>query len=593
MCGIVGSFGMNDAREVVIDGLTLLEYRGYDSVGIAMLNQNNKTFNVYKDEGRVDRLREITDFSYPSNFAIGHTRWATHGIPSKENAHPHYSESKRFIIVHNGVIENFKKLKIDYLSSFSFKTDTDTEVIANLIEFFSKTICVESAIRKVLPLLEGSYALLIIDTLNPNCLYAAKNKAPLIVGKCERGYIIASDIIAMNGKAKEVLYVEDKSFLVINDDVKSFDIIGTPVVNGFSTVSLSEERFDKGDYPHFMLKEIFEQPAVLRRLISKYFVGDSINIDSGLISEMQMADKIYIIACGTSYYAGLVGKSYIEKQCKIPVEVLIASEAAYNKPLFSSNPFFIVISQSGETADSIACLQYIIDYNYKSLAITNTIDSSIGRMCDYKLDIGAGREIAVASTKAYIAQVAMLAILAKGITNKKTKLKYNLSKVALAIEDVLVNVEIIENMADLLVDKEDVFFIGRGLDYYACLESSLKLKEISYIHSEAYPSGELKHGSIALIDDGYPVIAIITNEEVNMVTRSNLIETEARGAKSIVISGKNVSCTTDDFVVGSVTSYLMPLVTVVVSQLLAYYVSLKRGNDVDKPKNLAKSVTVE
>ena len=594
MCGIVGYIGSKDARSIILHGLKLLEYRGYDSAGVALQSDVDNNFHIYKDKGRVSHLEELIEFNYPCHFGIGHTRWATHGIPNYVNSHPHYSESKRFIIVHNGVIENAKKLKVEYLSKFQFRTETDTEVIVNLIELYAQKMEVKNAIRKAISLLEGSYALLIIDTYNPELLYCAKNKTPLIIGKDDNGVIIASDTMALIGYAPKYVSLDDKTFgIITKDSVSLYDIIGIEKEIVYKELSSSRENIDKGNYPHYMLKEIEEQPGVIRRIVSSYFNEESINIDSELIYEIRRSDRIYIIGCGTSYYAGMIGKHYFEKLCSIPVEVLIASEAAYNKPLFSKKPFFIFISQSGETADSISCLKYVNSLHYPSLALTNNIESSISRMCDYSIDLLAGPEIAVASTKAYIAQITVLSILAKAVSNRKTNLKANLSKAALAIEEVLQNSDIIESIADNIKDRNDVYYIGRGLDYYACLESALKLKEISYIHSEGYPSGELKHGSIALVDQGFPVIAIITNEETNLITRSNLIETETRGALGIVVSSKSNSNGDDDFIIPDVASYLTPLVSVVFSQLLSYYVSIKRGNDVDKPKNLAKSVTVE
>lgn len=594
MCGIVGYIGKKDARSIVLDGLSLLEYRGYDSAGIAVMDDKNQKFNIYKDKGRVSKLRQIVDSSYETGFAIGHTRWATHGVPNYVNSHPHYSMNKRFIIVHNGVIENAKKLKVEKLSKFNFITDTDTEVIANLIELYSYKMNVTDAIRKALSLLEGSYALLIIDTLNPDTLYAVKNKTPLLIGIDNDGITIASDVMALVENANSYIILEDKSFAIVkNNNIEVFDIIGIPKEYELIPLNLSKESIDKGNYEHYMLKEIEEQPGVIRRIIQAYFDEDKINLDSKIINELSSSDKIYIIACGTSYYAGLIGKYYFENLCRKPVEVLIASEAAYFRPLFSKKPFFIFISQSGETADLISCLNYINNAHFPSLALTNNIDSTISRLSTYSLDIMAGKEIAVASTKAYIAQVVILSILAKSISNRKTNLKENLSKASLAIELIFEDINIIEAIADEIKDSNDCFYIGRGLDYYAALESALKLKEISYIHTEGYPSGELKHGSIALIEDNYPVIALITNEETNLITRSNLIETESRGAKGIVVSSRRVSNNEDDFILPDVASYLTPIVSVVFSQLLSYFVSIKKGNDVDKPKNLAKSVTVE
>ncbi len=592
MCGIVGYIGNKDARQIVLDGLSLLEYRGYDSAGICQFNGDS--FEIFKDKGRVNNLINLVDKSYNTNYAIGHTRWATHGVPNKVNSHPHMSMNKRFVIVHNGVIENFRKLKIEYLQDYHFESDTDTEVIVNLIDHFSFKMSVSDSIRKTLSLLEGSYALLIIDTSDHDTLYAAKNKSPLVLGKSKDGISIASDVMALEDNISEYAQIDDISFVIITkNEFKVYDIIGIEQKVELLKLLIEKAEVSKGNYEHYMLKEIYEQPGVVRRLITKYFEEEKILINEDIVKEMQLSDSICIIACGTSYYAGLVGKYFFEKLCNIPTNVYIASEVAYEFPLLSKKPFCIVISQSGETADSINCLKQIKKMNIPSLAITNIPTSTLARESKYSLDIFAGPEIAVASTKAYTAMVIVLSILAKAISKKKTNLKLNLSKVALSIEDLLSNSEIIESIASDIKDKDDCFYIGRGLDYYASLEMALKLKEISYIHTDPYPSGELKHGSIALIEKGFPVIAVITQEDTATITRTNLEETVARGAKPIIIAADRVSMQNDDFIISGVASYLMPIVSVVFGQLLSYYVSLKRGNDVDKPKNLAKSVTVE
>lgn len=593
MCGIVGYIGTKDAREIIFNGLKKLEYRGYDSAGVALLNKNK--IEIYKDKGRVNHLEEITDFSFNTNFGIGHTRWATHGKPNMINSHPHFSNNKRFVVVHNGVIENYKKLKIEKLADYDFYSETDTEVIANLIEHYSSDMSTIDAIRKTASILEGSYALLVMDMMDLDTLYVAKNKTPLLIGKSEHGITVASDSMALVGYADSYMYLNDLRFAIIKKDrVILKDILGFDLDFDMQDLKLTNLDIAKGNYEHYMLKEIDEQPGVIRNLIDKYFVDEEVNIDSEILSKIRLADRIYIVACGTSLYAGTVSKYFFERLCKIPVELCIASEVAYNMPLLSKNPYFIFISQSGETADCITVLKKCKKRNLHTLAITNSLNSSIDHLADDVLHIFAGKEIAVASTKAYIAQIVVLSIIAKGVANnRKTNLKNNLSKVALAIEDVFNNKNLIKEVAKKIVNAKDAFYIGRGIDYYVCQEAALKLKEISYIHTEGYASGELKHGSIALIEEGTPVIAICTNEETNMITRSNLIETVSRGALGIVISTESLSQTSDDIVISDVASYLTPLVSIVVCQLIAYYVSVLKGNDVDKPKNLAKSVTVE
>lgn len=593
MCGIVGYFGLLDARDVVLSGLEKLEYRGYDSAGIALVNKNNE-LEVYKDKGRVAHLKAICDNHVETHLAIGHTRWATHGVPNKINAHPHCSENGRYTIVHNGVIENYKKLKVAYLSDFHFKSETDTEVIANLIEYFSKEYDSKEAILQAISLLEGSYALLIIDNEDKDKIYIAKNKTPLIIGIGESGITIGSDVIPLVGYATEYVSLPDLTFgYVTQKALFLFDLLNHKRKYKLETLDLESDAFEKGNYPHFMLKEIHEQPSVIRHLISQYFEDENINIDPKIIQMIRKCNKINLVACGTSMYASYMAKYYFEKLCRIPSEVFVASELVYSTPLILDNPCFIFLSQSGETADSIAVMKKFKDQKYPIISITNIASSTMANLSDYNLNIFAGSEIAVASTKAYVAQIVVCAILAKAVSNQKTNLKNNLSKVALAIEKVLSDEILIKAMAKKIMNAFDIFYIGRGIDYWVCLEAALKLKEISYIHTEAFSSGELKHGSIALIDHGTPVIAICTQEGTNSIVRNNLTETKSRGAHTFVIAMESMSEPTDDIIIPNVAHYLSPLVSVVVCQLLAYHIAALKGNDVDKPKNLAKSVTVE
>lgn len=591
MCGIVGYMGKKNALSAVLDGLSKLEYRGYDSAGIAYENQS--AIKICKEKGRVADLKRLVTDTY-SNVAIGHTRWATHGEPNQKNAHPHCSRNQRFIIVHNGIVENYQKLKFEYLNGYSFTSETDTEIIANLIEHFSTTLEIEEAIRKTMSLIEGSYACLILDAEHSNQMYFIKDKSPLLIGKDEEGISFASDVTGFIGYAKEYMPIEDKTFgKVIGQDIYLYDVIGIAKEIKFKELSIKEEEMSKQTFDHFMMKEIYEQPIMIRNLIHKYFDKDEVVIPKRIVHTIRQSDKINFVACGSSMYASYFAKYYFEKLCGIPCEVFCASELVYSTPLISKRPFFIFFSQSGETADLIAVMKKIKHQNYPILTITNTMESSMVRLSDYSLDICAGKEIAVASTKAFTAMIVTSTLLARAVSGTKTNLKNNLKAVALAIEKVLENKEVCKKIATEIVDSLDLFYLGRGLDYWTALEAALKLKEIAYIHTEAFSSGELKHGPIALITKNTPVIAIITQEGTNHIARSNLAETASRGASTYVISSKGLSIPSDDVIIPNVAHYLSPLVSVVVVQLIAYYTAELRKNDIDKPKNLAKSVTVE
>ncbi|MCD4827138.1 MAG: glutamine--fructose-6-phosphate transaminase (isomerizing) [Acholeplasmataceae bacterium] len=594
MCGIVGFIGhKKDAKEVVLSGLTKLEYRGYDSAGISLFNSKFRTFDIYKDFGRVQKLIDLTKNTLKSNIGIGHTRWATHGKVTKDNAHPHYSQSKRFIIVHNGVIENNEELKSQYLPDSFFYSETDTEVIAQLIETFAKQLNVENAILTTLKLLEGSYALLVIDTQSPETIYAAKNKSPLVLGKGDDGITIASDLMALIGYADKYIALADHTFVVAEaDQVKLYDLNHDLQPISYLEIDLDETSTDMGEYQHYMLKEIYEQPSVVRRIVQNYFNHDEINISDEVLNDIKKSDRIYILAAGTSMHAGYIGKYLFEELTHIPTEVHIASEFAYHTPLLTEKPFFLMISQSGETADLRACLLKTQKLNYKTLTITNVKTSTLARESNYYLELFAGPEIAVASTKAYVAQVAVLSVLCNAISNQKLNLVKELTQVALSIEDFL-STQDVSSLVHAKITKRNCFYIGRTLDYYTSLEAALKLKEISYIQTEGFAAGELKHGTIALIEEGTPVIALISNQEISKNTRSNLNEVISRGATTMIISLSNTSQENDDIILKDVHPLLTPMVMVVPTQLIAYYAALERGHDIDKPRNLAKSVTVE
>ncbi|PGP11541.1 glutamine--fructose-6-phosphate transaminase (isomerizing) [Bacillus cereus] len=600
MCGIVGYIGKEDSKEILLKGLEKLEYRGYDSAGIAVMNDEG--VHVFKEKGRILNLREVVNEDIHAAAGIGHTRWATHGVPSKVNAHPHQSESARFTLVHNGVIENYEILKKEYLKDVLLKSDTDTEVIVQVIEkFVNQGLEVEEAFRKTLKVLHGSYAIALLDKQNKDVIYVAKNKSPLLVGLGKEFNVVASDAMAMIQVTNEYVELMDKeTVLVTKDSVIIKNINGEVISRDSYIAKLDASDIEKGTYPHYMLKEIDEQPLVMRKIIQEY-QNDSgkLTVDKEIIDAVNAADRIYIVACGTSYHAGLIGKEFLEKWAKIPVEVHIASEFSYNMPLLSKNPLFIFISQSGETADSRAVLVQVKEMGYKALTITNAPGSTLSREADYTLLLHAGPEIAVASTKAYTAQIAVLAILANvAATSKGIHLNFELTKelaiVANVMENLCTQKEKMEQIAsEFLSTTRNCFFIGRALDYYVGLEGSLKLKEISYIQAEGFAGGELKHGTIALIEKDTPVIALATQEHVNLSIRGNVKEVVARGAKPCIISMNGLETEEDAFVIAEVHSSLTPLVSVIPFQLISYYAALHRGCDVDKPRNLAKSVTVE
>ncbi|GLV65990.1 glutamine--fructose-6-phosphate aminotransferase [isomerizing] [Bacillus mycoides] len=600
MCGIVGFIGEQDAKEILLKGLEKLEYRGYDSAGIAVQAENGVV--VYKEKGRIAKLREIVDENVAASVGIGHTRWATHGVPSKLNAHPHQSTSKRFTLVHNGVIENYELVKKEYLQDVTFVSETDTEIIVQLMEQQVSTgLSVEEAFRNTLSLLHGSYAIGLLDAENPNMIYVAKNKSPLLVGVGDNFNVVASDAMAMLQVTDQFIELMDKEIVIVTkENITIKNLQGETIERAPYTAELDASDIEKGTYPHFMLKEIDEQPLVIRNIIQKYQdENGEIELDSDIRNAILDSDRIYIIACGTSYHAGLVGKQFIEKFAKVPVEVHVASEFSYNMPLLTERPFFIYISQSGETADSRAVLVQTNEMGHKALTITNVPGSTLSREADYTLPLYAGPEIAVASTKAYTAQLAVLSILAADIAQAKGEvldfdLTHELGLVANAMVVLCDQKEEMDALAkQFLATTRNCFFIGRSVDFFVGLEGALKLKEISYIQAEGFAGGELKHGTIALIENGTPVIALATQEHVNLGIRGNVKEVVARGANPCIISMKGLEMEGDSFVLPAVHEALAPLVAVIPLQLISYYAALHRECDVDKPRNLAKSVTVE
>ncbi|GLC89710.1 glutamine--fructose-6-phosphate transaminase (isomerizing) [Lysinibacillus piscis] len=600
MCGIVGYIGEVDAKEILLKGLEKLEYRGYDSAGIAVRNAEGVT--IFKEKGRIADLREAVDEEITANIGIGHTRWATHGVPNRLNAHPHQSTSGRFTLVHNGVIENYHLLQQTYLKGIQMKSDTDTEVIVQLVELFVKEgLTTTEAFRKTLSLLHGSYAIALLDAEMADTIFVAKNKSPLLVGVGEGFNVVASDAMAMLQVTDQFVELHDKEVVIVHkESVEITELDGTVVERAPYTAELDMSDIEKGTYPHYMLKEMDEQPTVIRKIIQAY-EGDNgeLTIDTAILQALQAADRLYIIAAGTSYHAGLIGKQYFEKMTGIPVEVHISSEFGYNIPLLSEKPLFIFITQSGETADSRQVLVKIKELGYPTLTVTNVPGSTLSREADYTLLLHAGPEIAVASTKAYVAQVAVLALTAYVTAQASGKglefdLKQELAIAANGIQTMIDSKDVLEDIAeDYLKIARNAFFIGRNVDFYVSLEGALKLKEISYIQAEGFAGGELKHGTIALIEEGTPVFALVTQEAVALNIRGNVKEVVARGAYPCIIAMAGLEEAGDRLVIPHVHELLTPLVSVVPMQLISYYAALHRRCDVDKPRNLAKSVTVE
>lgn len=601
MCGIVGYNGELDSKEILLKGLEKLEYRGYDSAGIAVRNEEGIT--VFKEKGRIADLRTAVDDEISANIGIGHTRWATHGVPNKLNAHPHQSATGRFTLVHNGVIENYHLLQKAYLKGIQMQSDTDTEVIVQLVELFAKEgLTTVEAFRKTLSLLHGSYAIALLDQEDEDTIYVAKNKSPLLVGVGDGFNVVASDAMAMLQVTDQFIELRDKEVVLVHKNkVEISTLDGREVERKPFKAELDASDIEKGTYPHYMLKEMDEQPSVVRKIIQAYSDAEGeLTIDDNILEALKQADRLYIIAAGTSYHAGLIGKQYFEKIAGIPVEVHISSEFGYNMPLLSEKPLFIFISQSGETADSRQVLVKVKEeLGYPALTITNVPGSTLSREADYTLLLHAGPEIAVASTKAYVAQVAVLAVAAY-VAGKATgkdfdiDLKQELAIAANAIQTIVDSKNELEQIAeDYLKIARNAFFIGRNLDFYVSMEGALKLKEISYIQAEGFAGGELKHGTIALIEDGTPVFALATQEQVALNIRGNVKEVVARGANACIISMEGLNEETDRLVIPKVHQLLTPLVSVVPLQLISYYAALHRRCDVDKPRNLAKSVTVE
>jgi len=608
MCGIVGYLGKKNATDILIEGLSKLEYRGYDSAGVAVIVDGSVTVEKYK--GRLANLEEKIDSNkLNGNIGIGHTRWATHGVPSDLNSHPHTNEKQTIAVVHNGIIENYMVLK-EWLQSegYKFKSETDTEVIPHLIDYYYDGDLLD-AFMKAVKKMEGSYALGVVCKDEPNKLVAVRKDSPLIVGVGEGESFIASDIPAVLNHTRNVYLLEDNEFVLMeNGNVKIFDFNKNEVKKEIYHVTWNADAAEKGGYEHFMLKEIHEQPKAIKdTLTSRVVKGQKINLDSIKLTKEQIAeiDKIYIVACGTAYHAGVVGKHAIEKLAKIPVELEVASEFRYREPLINERTLMIVISQSGETADTLAALRLAKSENARVIAVTNVVGSSVAREADDVLYTWAGPEIAVASTKAYVTQLIAMYIIALYFAENKEsirtteidKIKAELLNLSEKAAEVLNQKEKVKAFAKKIYMDKDMYFLGRGLDYAVAMEGSLKLKEISYIHSEAYAAGELKHGPIALIEDDTTVIALATQEYLFEKMLSNIKEVITRGAKVIAIAMEGhdvIEKSVDEAIyIPRVMPIVAPILSVIPLQLLSYYISIEKGCDVDKPRNLAKSVTVE
>ena len=614
MCGIVGYVGEKKCTPILIQGLLKLEYRGYDSSGIAVLEENN--IKVFKQKGRVSNLIKLTnDSNLSATVGIAHTRWATHGKPSKLNAHPHTDNSKSFAVVHNGIIENYEELK-SFLSDegYKFYTKTDTEIIPNLIHYhYSNSTEKDSELKflKAVNLacknLKGSYALEVICKYSPNIEIVVRKDSPLVIGKGIGENFVASDIPAILPYTKDFYFLDDNEFAVIKkDSIDFFDKNLSKHEKNLKELDLSSSSSDKRGYEDYMLKEIFEQPETIKNTIgSRLKLGEICDFSDLEYSKsfLESVNQRYIVACGTAMHAGLVGKNLIEKLCSIPVTVEIASEFRYRDPLINEHTLCIYITQSGETADTIAALKLAKEKGAKTLAISNVIGSSITREAHKTIYTHAGPEIAVASTKAYTSQVVLITLLSIYFSELLERynsillenLKAEILELPNKVTKILKDSDYIRDVAQRIYNNKDMFFLGRGNDYNIALEGSLKLKEISYIHSEAYPAGELKHGPIALIEKGTFVVGILTDPNLISKSISNIQEVITRGAKTLIITNQEITQSDFDFVfsIPNTNPLISPIISIIPLQLLSYYIAKEKDLDVDKPRNLAKSVTVE
>jgi len=609
MCGIVGYIGEQEAQPILVNGLRKLEYRGYDSAGIAVINGQGE-MNIAKSKGRLLSLEnKLEQNSLHGSIGIGHTRWATHGEPSEANCHPHTNQKGTISVVHNGIIENYLHLR-EWLTSkgYAFYSETDTEVIPNLIDYYYEGDLLD-AVMKAAAVIEGSYALGVLSVNEPSKIIAVRKDSPLIVGIGKGEYFIASDVPAILNHSRDIIYLEDKEFVVLTEDgVSVYSQEGEKLEKEIHHVTWNADAAEKGGYEHFMIKEIHEQPKAIRdTMTSRIIPGKPIQLDSINLTqeEIKKFEKIYIVACGTAYHAGVIGKYVIEKLAGIQVEVDIASEFRYRNPMMNDKTLLIVLSQSGETADTLAALREAKNRGVKVLAVTNVVGSSVAREADFVLYTWAGPEIAVASTKAYTTQLVIMYIIALYLAQNRNTLteseieliKTDMLTLPEKAEEMLKNKELLQKFAANTYSQRNMFFLGRGIDYAVAMEGALKVKEISYLHAEAYAGGELKHGTIALIEQGTIIIALATQSDLFEKMISNVREVTTRGAKVLgftVEGNTNIEKTIESVMyIPKVNDILLPVLTVIPLQLLAYYIAVQKGCDVDKPRNLAKSVTVE
>ena len=614
MCGIVGYIGRKEAFPILIKGLRRLEYRGYDSAGVALIN-NDGALNVYKTKGKVDNLTEYcSDKDVSGCIGIAHTRWATHGEPSSRNAHPHYSQSRNLAIIHNGIIENYADIKAKLIEKgVTFQSDTDTEVLVQLVEYVmvTKNLSLLEAVQVALYQVIGAYAIAIVDKRDPSQIIAARKQSPLVVGIGDGEFFLGSDASPIIEYTDKVVYLEDGNIAVIRlgEELKVLSLLGEEQDLAVKTVDIDLGQIEKGGYPHFMLKEIFEQPECLTNcMLGRINVeGDHVTLSALIDYRRQLlhAKRIVIVACGTSWHAGLIGKQIVESLCRIPVEVEYASEFRYRNPVVTKDDVVIAISQSGETADNLAAVQLAKEKGAFIYGICNAIGSSIPRATDTGTYIHVGPEIGVASTKAFTGQVTVLTMFAlalaeaKGTINRQEYLKIvkELNEIPAVIKEVLKTNDKVADLARTFTYAHNFLYLGRGYSYPVALEGALKLKEISYIHAEGYPAAEMKHGPIALIDSDMPVVVIATHNAMYEKVLSNIQEIKARQGKviALVTQGDDTIAKIADEVIElpDILECLEPLVATIPLQLLAYHVAVCKGKNVDQPRNLAKSVTVE
>ena len=600
MCGITAYCGNGFALPFLMQGLSKLEYRGYDSAGVTTLEKDG--LKTVKCKGRLKNLEEkLQDFKMEGHVGIGHTRWATHGIPSNLNSHPHTNDDETISLVHNGIIENYRELKEELIQKgYHFQSETDSEVVVHLLDDYYDGDLFE-AVKKVLKRIEGSYALCIVSTLEPNKVIVAKKDSPLIIGKADGAYVAASDIPALLEYTKDVYFLADYEMAILQENhIDFFTHEGEPIVKELVNVPYDLEAAKKDGYDTFMLKEIYEQPHVIAETLRGRIVNQKIVLDELNDIDFHQFNKVYFVACGTAYHASLCGSQVLERATKLPVIATVASEFRYNDPLVDEQTLAIFVSQSGETADTLAALRLAKEKGATTIAIANVLGSTISRDANYVLYTCAGPEIAVASTKAYTTQLVLLILLAYYIAQELGKeidheLIQQLNTIPQYVENILKDHSIFENYAKMLENLHDAYFIGRSLDYASVLEGALKLKEVSYVHADAYVAGELKHGPIALIEDGSVVIAVATQPHIAAKTISNIQETMARGARVIILTtnGEEVKNVENTYYLPDVVPTLQAILVAIPLQLIAYYTACIKGCDVDKPRNLAKSVTVE